>query len=305
MIDIKTAFLTLPYRAPVPVRGRVISENRFLKVTVLEKEYFISTLPHFHQSTLEEIAFKLKTFFANYALDFNHIDFGVKFFNLAPLDPFLKSIEGEILFNIEAILLEMIRTTHPHLFKHDPVKINQLYRPQLDLEIYASSECLKIKIAPGEVHKTIWVMGQLAKINPSIIYRLDGNRQFELEEMIIFLRALEKNISARIFSNIEYIEEPFKNFYDTFLFQKRSPIPIAMDESFEFYMNDETMRLPAVVKPSLLGISPVYSLLRFRQDQKIIISSSFEHPTILVSLESLARMRPLEFHGLENFFLIQ
>lgn len=301
MIEIKTSFETLKYRLPVPVRRIIIDSNRFLKVCVLERDYYLSVLPGLHNVTLEELNFKVKYFFSHYDLDFKSIDFKVKFFNLIQIqDTFLNSIKEETLFNIEAILLGMIKTTHPHLFSHDSIAINLLYNDNDGPEFYLDADCIKIKIAPEKVAHAIKIINELYKINPEMIYRLDGNKRFELDELIEFERVLQNGISSVAFSRIDYIEEPFKNFYDTILFMKRSQLIIAIDESYKNYMRSEELFYPAVIKPSLIGISPVYSWLRSHVENRAIISSSFEHPTVLISLQFLASLRPNEFHGLEN-----
>lgn len=302
MINIETSFTTLAYRSPVPVRGLTIDHNRFLKVRVLEVDYYLSVLPGLHQATLEELNLKVKHFFSNYDLDFKSIDFSVKFFNLVSAhDTFLDSIKEECLFNIEAILLGMLQKTHPHLFSHDAVAINLLYNDHDGTQFYLDADCIKIKINPENVHKTIQVINELYQLNPEMIYRLDGNKRFELDELIAFEQTLKKGIHPQAFVKIDYIEEPFKNFYDTFLFKKRSELTIAIDESYKNYIASSDLMFPAVIKPSLIGISPVFSWLRFHEDNRGIISSSFEHPSVLVALSFLARQRPNEFHGLENF----
>lgn len=305
MIEVTTSFETLKYRSPMPVRGIIIDSNRFLKVRVLEKDYYLSVLPGLHNTTLEELNFKVLHFFSHYNLDFKSIDFGVKFFNLITTrDSFLDSIKEETLFNLEAILLGMIKTTHPHLFSHDSIAINLLYSDKDGAEFYLDADCIKIKIAPGNVDHTIKTINELYKLNPEMIYRLDGNKRFEIDELIAFEAALEKGVSSVAFSKIDYIEEPFKNFYDTTLFTKRSQLTVAIDESYKNYMGSQELDYPAVIKPSLIGISPVYSWLRSHEDNRAIISSSFEHPTVMVSLQFLAGLRPNEFHGLENFLPI-
>lgn len=95
MIECKLSYEIINYTSPVPVRGRIISQNEFLKVTVLEKDYFVSVLPGFHESSLREIAYKIEHFFKNYALNFSHIDFDKRFFNLVSDDEFLITIKTD------------------------------------------------------------------------------------------------------------------------------------------------------------------------------------------------------------------
>nr|BDT28375.1 o-succinylbenzoate synthase [Bacteriovorax sp. HI3] len=300
MMDVKLSFETLSYTKPVPVRGKVISKNRFLKVTLLERDYFISVLPGFHESSLEELSLKIKRFFTSYSLNFSAIDFDKKFFNLVGSDTFLDSLKAEALFNIEAILLGMIRTTHPQLFSHEEILINDLYRPGDELEKFKNSQCVKIKI-DHNLLATRNLLIELHQTNPELKFRLDGNRQFELNEMIEFYQILKTHIPERAFYNIDYIEEPFKNFYDTLVFEKRAEIPVAIDESFEQLAARPELPWPAVIKPSLFGISFVSFWLRNHPENRAVISSSFEHPTIMEGLYFLARKRSMEFHGLSHF----
>lgn len=303
MIDVKFEYITLPYLTPVPVSGKFLSKNRFLKITVLEQEFYLSTLPGLHEISLEEVEFKLNILFNVYHLNFREIQFTQKFFNIIPLDQFTNSFSGEMLFHSESILLGIIRTTHPHLFNHSPIRLNELYSPTQSLDFYSDSKCLKIKIRPGDYTHISEILSALHKINPHLLFRLDGNKKFELHELAEFTEYLKNHLTINAYKNIDYVEEPFKNFYDTILFEKGSDLKIAIDESFKFFMNHDYQRI-SVIKPSLLGLSPVWNWLRSRQDQRAIISSTFEHPTIMLSLQMLAKLRPEEFHGLENFVVI-
>lgn len=309
MINISINYEILQYKEPVPVRGTLISENRFLKVTLLEVDYFFSTLPGLHQSSLEEIAFKLNFFFSNYSLNFSEIGFSKRFFNLISsdilVDDFLNSFQNEHLFVIETLLLAMIKKTHPGLFNNNKFTINELYRPTLGPLAYSESKCLKIKIAPNAVLETTKVINELHGLNKDLLFRLDGNRKFDLLDLIVFVEMLKKNIPESAFTQIDYIEEPLKVFYDTFLFQKRSPLKIAIDESFSTLIDSSEsnfpVNTPVVIKPSLFGISTIYKWMQTHTKNRIIISGSFEHPSVKIGLDFLAGERPYEFHGLENF----
>ncbi len=302
MNSINSSFTTLSYRTPVPVRGLALKQNRFLKVQLLEEDYFLCVLPGFHQASLEEINVKLKTFFSHYTLNFEQIDFTIKFFNLiASTDSFLESIKEECLFSIEALLLGMIQKTHPHLFTYDPIALNLLYNEVDGPQFFLDADCIKIKINPKNAQRTIEIINELYKLNPEMIYRLDGNKKFELEELIFFEQALKKGIPMNAFKKIDYFEEPFKNFYNTILFTKRSELTIAIDESFIHYIKYSGLGRPSVIKPSLIGISPVIQWLKTHEKHRAIISSSFEHPSVMSAHSFIARLRPHEFHGLENY----
>ena len=307
MIEIQTSFENLSYRESVPVRSTVIRENKFLKVMMLGEKYYFSVLPGFHNSTLEEIDFKLKYFFETNELDFNFIDFKKKFFNIVSLDDALNNLNGEMLFVIETLLLAIIKKTHQGLFPSTHIEINELYRPDNGPSFYQNSKCLKIKIAPSSVEKCIRLINELHRQNSTLKIRLDGNRKFELFELIAFENKLKKNISPFSFSLIDYVEEPFKNFSDTYLFLKRSELKIAMDESFltlkSLSEKDFPEDIPVVIKPSLSGLSTIYNWMLIHSKKRIIISSSYEHPTVKIGLDFLAAQRSFEYHGLENFLL--
>ena len=302
MINLESSFTTLSYRTSVPVRGLALKNNRFLKVRALEVDYYLCVLPGFHRAGLEEIDLKLRHFFSHYQLNFSNIDFTIKFFNLLSLnDTFLESIKEECLFSVEAILLGIIQKTHPHLFSNNPIAINLLYNDKDGTKFYLDADCIKIKINPNNAQKTIQVINELYELNPEMIYRLDGNKKFELAELIHFEQTLKYGILPNAFKKIDYLEEPFKNFYDTFLFMKRSELTIAIDESFILFMHNSDSIFPAVIKPSLIGISPVMHWLKSHENIRAIISSSFEHPSVMSAHSFLARQRPNEFHGLENY----
>jgi hypothetical protein len=304
MIDVLFEYVKIPYLTPVPVRGVYLTENRFLKVTLLEQDFFLSALHGFHETSLEEVEFKLNIMFNVYALNFRQIDFSQKFFNIFPLDHFTENFSGELLFHVESILLGIIRTTHPDLFNNSPIKLNELYTPMHSLDYYAESSCLKIKIRPENFAHISEILTSLYQLNPTLLFRLDGNKKFELDELAIFANYLKTNLPAGAYKNIDYIEEPFKNFYDTYSFEKNFDLKIALDESFKIFMNENEITRIAVIKPSLIGLSSVWNWLRSRQENRAIISSSFEHPTVMLSLQMLAKLRPEEFHGLENFVAI-
>lgn len=300
MIDIKTSYKTFSYQSPVPVRCKTISSNAFLKVTVLEQNYFFSVLPGMHNSTLLEIEFALVKFFSTHQLDFSEIKLHVPFFNMVEINTPVPN--GELLFCIETILLGLIRTTHPETFNLGPIKLSALYTSVKGPAFYADTECIKIKINPTNSNEVAAIMTELSTLNSHLKFRLDGNKRFELDELFLFVENLESKMSEAIIQQIDYIEEPFKNFYDTYTFESRSNLLLAMDESYPAFMKYEPIKArPVVIKPSLIGISPVKFWLGSNPTSRAIVSSTFEHPTVSIGHQMLANLRPEEFHGLESF----
>jgi hypothetical protein len=304
---LKTKKVILPYIHSLPVRLQTISENEFLEVSIEDKKFYLSSIQGFHDLSLSEIDYKIKYFFSNYQPDFSKIDYSVKFFNTINIqDDFLNSISGESLFHIESLLYGL----HPKELASQ-ILCNKLNDAQKSHEENAASNCLKVKIRPNKssLKKAISLINEIHKINPSTLFRLDGNRSFELIDLINFSTKLEEQLSAGAFLKIDYFEEPFKNFYDTYLFSKRSKIKIALDEAAALFLNSDLLESnsPMVIKPSFLGLSTVRNWLKseIRQKRRVIISSSFEHPSIMPGLFFLAEAAnssgSIEYHGLENY----
>lgn len=304
---IKTKKVILPYIHPLPVRLKTISENEFLEVCIEDKKFYLSSIQGFHDLSLSEIDYKIKYFFSSYQTNFSNIDYSQKFFStLEVRDDFLNSISGEALFHIESLLYGLCPKAGV-----SQILCNKLYDAQKSNEENAASKCLKIKIRPDDasLKKTISLINEVHKINSSALFRLDGNRRFELIDLINFTSKLEDQLSPGAFLNIDYFEEPFKNFYDTYLFSKRSKIKIALDEAAALFLNSDLLETnsPMVIKPSFLGISPIRKWLKteIRQKRRVIISSSFEHASVMPGLIFLASSADSngvnEFHGLENY----
>lgn len=294
---------TLNYRSPVSISGKLIAYNQFLHVKMtmpIIKDYYFSFLPGFHNSQLNEVEYILKSLFnEDCNLNLSDIQMDKKFFGLLKTDHFISS---EVLFFVETILLGVI-----NLKDDSPVKLNDVYSEFNPIEYYQNTKCIKIKINPQtQISKMIDLIKNLQQMNPQMLIRLDGNRKYSLDELNRLLFELKLHLTKKQFSQIDYIEEPFTNFYDSLLFEKRSLIPVAIDESFkEYFKFNTTSPLSTsinIIKPSLYGISPIINWMNLHADLRCIISSTYEHPTVMPSLSYLARMRPLEYHGLENFF---
>lgn len=265
-----------------------------------QKDYYFSILPGFHDSRLKEVEYILKSLFnEDCTLNLSDIQMDKKFFGLIKTDLFISS---EVLFIIETILLGVIEIKDDTL-----VKLNEVYSEFNPIEFYQNTKCIKIKINPQtQIPKTIDLIKKLEQMNPQMLIRLDGNRKYSLEELNKLLLDLKLHLSIQQFSQIDYFEEPFTNFYDSLLFEKRTIVPVAIDESFKQYFKFNTTSPLStsinIIKPSLYGISPIIKWMNSHPDLRCIISSTYEHPSVMPSLYYLARMRPLEYHGLENFF---
>lgn len=291
------------YKKPIPVKKWYVRYNQALVVYASadgkeEAVIHLTSLPHFHDYNILEWKFALEDFFSSEDLNFNHIELSSPFFNTTNARSYN---ESELLFVIESVLFAFIEKNFIAALASIPktdIKINGLYSKELGLE--EIPECLKIKIRPGDekIFDTIQLMKDLVEKKSTIRFRLDGNRTFDLVQMIQLAHQLEKNHLLHL---VEYIEEPFKNFSDIYQFQKISSIPLALDESVVPFIDrpDQFPDFFFILKPSLVGLSTCFKLAK-HFGNKIIISSSFELPTCFRSFLYLAALNPDQYHGLDT-----
>lgn len=309
-IKLKFHITDFKYLAPIIVQKSTFIKNRLLSIAIYQNEIneqsFISTLDltvlaHFHHYQLEEWRFVLDSFFEIHEIHIEDINFKKPFFNMIYSPP---HFTGELLFIIESVLFSFIENKHPELLNFvfkKPIEINALFSPDLPLKRLPS--WIKIKINPTSscLESTITLINDLRAQKEHLTIRLDGNAQFELTQLLSFLNALEKKCGP-IRSFIDYIEEPFFNYHDYYLFQKLSLIPYALDESLLFFQ-DSLDQLPKkcflILKPSLMGISKGFELID-RNPHKVIVSSTYETATAIRPLLYLAALNPLTAHGLDT-----
>ena len=86
----------LSYQNPLSVRGTYITENEFLVVEFQDKKLFLSVLPGFHQSTLNEVKFMLERFLPKASFQLPLIS-SQKGLGLIPKEE-LTSLDFELLF---------------------------------------------------------------------------------------------------------------------------------------------------------------------------------------------------------------
>ncbi len=305
-VTLKFYFSEFSYTAPIIVNRFQISKNRLLKIDIFNHEELISTLnlsalPHFHNYNVDEWKYTLDTFYTDRELDFFNIDLSKPFFNTTTSGT---NYSGELLFIIESILFAVIERKYPQALSSIDkitIKVNALYSPDLELEDLP--EYIKIKIRPTKenLDDTIAVIKNLKGKKTDILFRLDGNRSFEFSELVNFLNQIKREFGP-LEQIIEYIEEPFKNYSDSYSLSNYSTIPVALDESLLLFI-DQLSKIPkdsyVIVKPSLLGISKSFEILNLFKD-KAVISSSYETKDSIRPMMYLAALNPYTFHGLDT-----
>ncbi len=292
------------FQKPLKVRSQTITKNVFLRLQYENSSLYLSTLyeinPQFHQRSLVEIQKSLHDFFKLYSLNFNQIKLDQPFFNTLEhlhLVPESRFYDPEIMYHIEVTILFAMNTLGISPIKDQKIKQNELATSSDAVESFLSTECLKFKITPKSLDKDLLFIEKLQNKNPKCLWRFDGNRLWNIDQLITFCEKLPSNL------NIDYFEDPFLVFSDRFLFEKRYPFLLALDENVEaFFPKLELFtHSPIVIKPSQFGISPLYQWMIHHPKQRVIISSSYEHPSAMLGLKLLAQLKPSEFHGLANF----
>lgn len=298
MNDFLFSKTVLNYLVPLSVRGTYITKNEFLVVENQKKKLFLSVLPNFHQCTLNEIQFMLESFVKKTSFELP-CQYTEKGFGLIPKEEFQHyHLDNEFLFFLENVLF--------YFTPHEPSSFQNIQSNALsslkDNQTQFKSDIVKIKFTATENPELLKTkLEESLSFNPYLKFRIDGNRTFELHQLIDLQTFLLKNISK---DHFDYFEEPLKDINDLINYQKNSEILYALDETFHhsaLWCLKYFPHLPMVLKPSLLGISTTYSYLKNYPQTRFIISSSYEHTSALQVLNFLASQRPKEFHGLTSF----
>lgn len=323
MVNLKLSFSIseFSYSEEIQVQKNKLLKNRLLSVQIDEESDLkkkmvahinFSPLPYFHLYSLEEWKYTLDSFFHENEISTDMISLTIPYFNMIKNPRIL--YDGELLFIIESVLFAVIENKASEklsYIKNRKIKINGLYSQNNKQDNYKTIECLKIKIRPtaDSLLKTKLIIQQQILLNPAIIFRLDGNQSFELEELIFFLNQLESTLGLTSFHSIEYLEEPLKNINDYLSFFHLLPYPLALDESLiglskhlEFF-REFPIFTHLVLKPSLLGISKCFEIMETAKSngQKVIISSSYETLSAMRPLFFLAADNPKNYHGFDTF----
>ena len=282
------------YTTPVTVGTNKVANNTALRITYPDGHHLdLAPLPFFHQYDISQWQFAIETtleklVFVPEKIDFKKPLFGLGTFNQKDL---------ELLYAIEAVLFSFLENSHPHLLPQaGPVKINGLYSEKIPFK--STPECVKIKIRPGEEGSCLNAIQECQKLRSDVIFRLDGNRTFELESLLHFMGTLAQGLES---VSVQYLEEPFKNFADLYGFRKISSVPIALDESLLYHLEDLSQFKEEffILKPTLLGLSTCFALIEHFPG-RTIISSTYEWPEAMKALYVLAALNPEQFHGLDT-----
>ena len=195
-------------------------------------------------------------------------------------------------------LAKLINANH-----RNNIRFCDFYLPNFNLK-EIKSNFLKYKIGINSIKEDLILLNQIAKVKPSINFRIDANQAFEVQNFKKLADKL-KNL------NIEYYEEPISNL-STKNLKLISNYNIALDESisnpkFDKWIKDKLIRY-VILKPSIYGgFKKNLELIEKCNSNniKIIFSSSLE-TTIgnMSTIHLAATINNPEFHGINihNFY---
>lgn len=301
------------YTEPIIVRSHVIKNNQLLSIKVTNHDEFIaqldlSALPYFHQYSAIEWKYTLLHIFSQQDISLKEISLEMPFFNMLKNIPDVYA-HGEFLFIIESILFLVVEKYSPQSlnnYSKESIRSNALMGENFNFD--SNPACIKLKIRPTleNLSKTKLAMKTLLTNNPDTKIRLDGNRSFELLDLIQFMHECERFFETRFLNFIEYIEEPLKNSLENNIFSNQTKYTLALDESLEMMTDLNRVNLDVisaiVIKPALLGISKSNQLMKEAMSLGInaVISSSYETKSAIRPLLYLAHINPHTFHGFDT-----
>lgn len=213
-----------------------------------------------------------------------------------------------VLYGLETAFfsLQQARLEEEERFRLSPtVAVNGLVQPgdfsqleeQLAQVLALGFRTIKLKVGRKTIKEEINMVHKISSLLPPGVHlRLDANRLWNLEQAVVFGLGI-KGIE------LEYIEEPCKDYECLQEFYHRTSLPIALDESLvsaAFSFASIPVGVVALVlKPSRLG--GVYCLLEWMEKAlqkglKPVLSSCFEAGPGFAQLLYLCSM----LHGVES-----
>ncbi len=273
----------------------------------------ISPLPLMHTESLSQAEFQLKKFLSNYFKQepdlFKYLPPSVRFgFEMAWRKLFKKFDLGEkVNFKAEPFF-ESSRAEKNIAIKKIPVN-GLVTGSDLDLRSQCENikldgfKTVKIKVGQFKVHEDLRRLEIAEKIlGNQISLRVDANRRWEFKQASEFARGIRD-------FNVEYCEEPLRNFKQLKKLYEHTGMQIALDETL--WTNPDPKELPnsaisaLILKPSILGGS-VNTRLWINHAAKFnmqaIISSSMESGIGLnwIAFTDLCLLKKREPAGLDS-----
>jgi len=274
----------LPYRRPLIMLGKEHDERRG-SILFLENENGVRgfgdmpPFPGLSMETLAQARQQARAFFPRLHKK-----------NIAKIKDINDALPGELLpsvrFAIESALLDLWATasgrTMAELFHPRPlvrIRINALLTDPaqtaeaIEGTIAAGYRAVKIKVGRGDIDAEAKMVNTVRRITPAVIsIRLDANRAWSFDEALRFAAAIRD-------CEIEYIEEPLRNWRDLGRYHDATGLPTALDESLRDCLSSPPRGVAAfVIKPGVDGgVFDVIRLIKLARGKGIkpVLSSPF------------------------------
>ena len=263
----------------------------------------ISPLPGLHKENLLQTIKQLRSI-SSYLLN-KEIPINLEQFNNG-FDVWLKnfSLYPSLQFGIESAFLSLLAAQQRisvidifHSSLDKSVKINalltgtpKLITKKINQYLAEGFTVFKIKVGRNAIDDDIKLVNAINKIiDGNAVLRLDANQTWTLDEALHFFQSIDMN-------NIEYIEEPLKNFEELPDLLKKKNIPIALDENILKFFNNQQLSPSQiktfVIKPTVIGgVEKSIHLIKFAEENGInpVISDTFQSGIGLSTLIAIAQ----------------
>ncbi|MCK5033825.1 MAG: o-succinylbenzoate synthase, partial [Calditrichia bacterium] len=295
----------LPLRTPLKIANKEILTRDGLIIKITDESNNIgvgeiSPLPGLHKENLLQVENQIRkysSFFIDKKVPNNLNQFDGGF------DTWLKDLElfPSVRFGIESAFLSLFaskqRITPTDLFSNSPKKsilINALLSGKQDqiLEkvhhyLNEGFSVFKLKVGRNSIEEDIKLVNTLNSfLESKSLLRLDANQAWSLKEALHFFQ----NINHK---NIEYIEEPLKDYDQLEILFNKTNMPIALDENI-LKISASSFVPPSwikaiIIKPTVIGsIEKSIQLIRFAENNGMlpVISDTFQSGVGLTMLIS-------------------
>jgi len=285
----------IPLKYPLKIKNDQINYREGLILKIFDEKKIIgfgeiSPLPGLHKETYKQTLVQIRKILPkllnieiplNFISSDNDMDILLKKFELYP----------SVQFGLESAFISLhAGETNISIFdffnasSNKSIEINALLSGSHDQILKKTKQYLKdgftvfkLKVGRKKIEDEIDLVN---RINDIIVgkaqLRLDANQAWNLKDTLHFFQNIDK-------TNLEYIEEPLKNFGELPSLLSHSSIPIAFDENVlniykmpELYLS----KIKAIIiKPTVIGgIQKSLKLIRFADQNGItsVISDTFQ-----------------------------
>lgn len=290
----------IPLKYPLKIINQEITNREGLILRLIDENGFagvgeISPLPGLHLENIEQCIEQIKS--ALPKLIGNKISEKFEEF-----DNQINNLYPSVQFGIESAICSLTAIKQGisifdliKLNSEESIKINALLTGTIDQIIKKTQQrlkegftTLKLKVGRKKIEEDIELFSQVNnKISGKAKIRLDANQAWMLDEAILFFQNAD-------LTNLEYIEEPLKNFEEIYLLVSKTNIPIALDENIpkiDLNRKPPHWLKAIVIKPTVIGgIQKSILFIRYAQKHGIkpVISDTFQSGVGLATLLAFA-----------------